>query len=70
MTTNALRYFVWVNGTKGPEPQKWVELDFGVGEWMTKSGKVICYVPITPSEAGLSLDELAGLYPVQISEKR
>lgn len=65
-----MQYFVWVTGTKGPQPQKWGELDFGVGGWMKKSGKVICYVSITPWEARLSLDELASLYPVQIPEQR
>ena len=27
------RYFVWVRGLEGPEPQKWMTMDFGVGDW-------------------------------------
>ncbi len=64
----AVGYFVWVKGLRGPQPQKWAELDFGVGEWMKRSGYVLSYFPLTPSEARLSLNELANLYPVRTSE--
>lgn len=54
-------HFVWVRGPKGPSPQKWKELYFGLGNW--KKPYVLAYHRLTEADAGRSLDELAALYP-------
>ncbi len=54
-------YFVWVRGLSGPEPQKWAELDFGVGDW--KKRYVLVSYPLNEAESSLSLDQLCRLYP-------
>lgn len=54
-------YFVWVRGLRGPAPQKWAELDFGVGDW--KKRYVIAHYALTQDDAKRTLDELARLYP-------
>ncbi len=55
------RYFVWVRGLEGPEPQKWAALDFGIGEW--RRPQVLAWRELPEEERGLSLSLLAGRYP-------
>lgn len=55
------RYFVWVTGLYGPEPQKWARLDFGIGDW--KRPHVLAYRPLLEDERRLPLSELARRYP-------
>lgn len=55
------RYFVWVRGLEGPEPQKWTAMDFGVGEW--KRSLVLAYLELPESERHLPLSVLARRYP-------
>jgi len=58
---NLPRYFVWVRGLAGPEPQKWASLDFGVGDW--KREQVLTYLELPEDERHLSLSMLAYRYP-------
>jgi hypothetical protein len=55
------RYFVWVRGLDGPEPQKWVEMDFGVGDW--KRPLVLAWRELSADERRVSLAMLARRYP-------
>ena len=55
------RYFVWVRGLDGPEPQKWVDMEFGVGDW--KRPLVLAYLELPEGERHLSLSVLARHYP-------
>lgn len=55
------RYFVWVRGLEGPEPQKWTAMDFGVGDW--KRPLVLAYLELPADERELSLAMLARRYP-------
>lgn len=55
------RYFVWVRGLDGPEPQKWGTMDFGVGDW--KRPLVLAYLELPDDERPLSLSALARRYP-------
>jgi hypothetical protein len=55
------RYFVWVRGLEGPEPQKWVEMDFGVGDW--KRPLVLAFLALPADERNLPLSMLARRYP-------
>jgi hypothetical protein len=55
------RYFVWVRGLEGPEPQKWASLDFGVDDW--KRAQVLAYIELPEEERHLSLSMLARRYP-------
>ncbi|MBI5261465.1 MAG: hypothetical protein HY852_06565 [Bradyrhizobium sp.] len=55
------RYFVWVTGLYGPEPQKWARLDFGIGEW--KRPQVLAWRPLLEEERQLPLSTLARRYP-------
>ena len=55
------RYFVWVRGLEGPEPQKWVEMDFGVGDW--KRPQVLAWLELPADERRLPLSMLARRYP-------
>jgi hypothetical protein len=54
-------YFVWIEGTRGPEPQKWSS-DALWGQ----AGRhdVIVRFSLTDQEAKLSLDELARRHPI------
>ena len=58
---NLLRYFVWVRGLDGPEPQKWIDMDFGVGDW--KRPLVLAWRELLGDERRLSLSMLARRYP-------
>jgi len=58
---NLPRYFVWVRGLGGPEPQKWAALDFGVDGWRRK--QVLAYLELPEDERHLSLSMLAERYP-------
>jgi hypothetical protein len=54
-------YLVWVEGLRGPEPQKWSS----DGLWgQLGRHDVIVRFPLSDGEAGLSLDQLARLHPV------
>ena len=55
------RYFVWVHGLAGPEPQKWATLDFGIGEW--KRAQVLAYLELPAEERHLAVSVLARRYP-------
>ena len=55
------RYFVWVRGLEGPEPQKWTAMDFGVGDW--KRPRVLAYLELPEDDRPLSLSALARRYP-------
>ena len=55
------RYFVWVRGLDGPEPQKWIDMDFGVGDW--KRPLVLAWRELLGDERRLSLSMLARRYP-------
>ncbi|MCK1743629.1 hypothetical protein IVA80_22965 [Bradyrhizobium sp. 139] len=55
------RYFVWVRGLEGPEPQKWTAMDFGVGGW--KRSLVLAYLALPEEERHLSMSTLARRYP-------
>jgi hypothetical protein len=53
-------YFVWLEGPRGPEPQKWSS----DGLWgQIGRQDVIVRFSLTESEAKLSLDQLAKLHP-------
>ncbi len=55
------RYFVWVTGINGPEPQKWARLDFGFNDW--KRATVVAYRELPEEDRRLSLAALASRYP-------
>jgi hypothetical protein len=55
------RYFVWVRGLDGPEPQKWMAMDFGVDDW--KRALVLAYLELPEDERHLPLAVLARRYP-------
>lgn len=59
--TDLPRYFVWVRGLEGPEPQKWTRMDFGVGDW--KRPLVLAWLELPEHERRLSLSMLATRYP-------
>lgn len=53
--------FVWVEGGRGPSPQKWSP----EGLWGQRERRdVIVRFALTEREAELSLDELARLHPL------
>src|SRR5258708_15283096 len=54
-------YLVWVDGLRGPEPQKWSS-DALWGQLGRQD--IIVRFPLTDQEAKLSLDQLAKLHPV------
>ena len=54
-------YLVWVEGLRGPEPQKWSS----EGLWGQMGRQdVIVRFPLSEREAQLPLDQLARLHPV------
>ena len=54
-------YLVWIEGLRGPEPQKWSS----EGLWGQLSRTdVIVRFPLSEREAELPLDQLARLHPV------
>ena len=56
-------YLVWVEGLRGPEPQKWSS----DGLWGQLGRQdVIVRFPLTASEAKLSLDRLAQKHPIPV----
>jgi hypothetical protein len=56
-------YFVWVRGLRGPEPQLWDEMYYGVANW--KREYVLGYqLLLDDKERRLPLDELARRYPL------
>jgi hypothetical protein len=56
-------YLVWIEGPRGPEPQKWSS----EGLWGQLGRQdVIVRFALTDQEAKLSLDQLARLHPVPI----
>ena len=48
-------------GLEGPEPQKWVAMDFGVGDW--KRPLVLAWLELPEDERRLPLSALARRYP-------
>lgn len=64
MSSDQLKYFVWVMGLKGPEPQIWSYKD------MTSDMKPVSFLyqrELTPLEGNLGLDELKNRYPYVLS---
>lgn len=55
------RYFVWVRGLEGPEPQKWTAMDYGIGDW--KRPMVLAFLALPEDERHLSLSMLSRRYP-------
>ncbi len=56
-------YLVWIEGPRGPEPQKWSS----EGLWGQLGRQdVIVRFPLTEKEAKQSLDELARRHPVPV----
>ena len=54
-------YLVWIEGLRGPEPQKWSS----EGLWGQMGRQdVIVRFPLTEREAELSIDHLARLHPI------
>ncbi|MBC9877831.1 hypothetical protein G8O24_10815 [Bradyrhizobium sp. INPA01-394B] len=60
-TDDLPRYFVWVRGLEGPEPQKWEAMEFGVGDW--KRPLVLAWRELSADERRLPLSMLARRYP-------
>jgi hypothetical protein len=56
-------YFVWIEGPRGPEPQKW-SAD-GLWGQLARQDVIVRY-EISEREAKLSLDELAKLRPAPV----
>lgn len=54
-------YFIWIDGPRGPEPQKWSS-DALWGQLRRQD--IIVRFPLNEREAELSLDQLARLHPV------
>jgi hypothetical protein len=54
-------YFVWIEGPRGPVPQKWSTE--GLWGQITRQDVIVRFT-LTEREAALSLDELARLHPV------
>jgi len=56
-------YLVWIEGPRGPEPQKWSS----EGLWGQLGRQdVIVRFPLTNNEAKLSLDRLAQKHPIPV----
>ena len=56
-------YLVWIEGPRGPEPQKWSS----EGLWGQLGRQdVIVRFPLTDREAKLSLDRLAKAHPIPL----
>lgn len=55
------RYFVWVRGLGGPEPQKWDDMEFGIGDW--KRPLILAWRELPGEERHLTLSILARRYP-------
>jgi hypothetical protein len=56
-------YFVWIEGPRGPEPQKW-SAD-GLWGQLGRQDVIVRY-ELSEREAKLSLDELARLRPAPV----
>ncbi len=56
-------YFVWVDGLRGPAPQKW-SADALWGQVSRQD--IIVRFPLPDREVELSLDQLAKLHPVPV----
>lgn len=60
-----MKYFVWIQGLRGPEAQKWAEDQ-------TVDGKPVPFLAkhiLTPLEANMELKELMNRYSAPIEEK-
>ncbi len=59
-------WFVWIQGQKGPEPQKW---DEGTAfDWSTGNEKATLLKIHIPGWDDRPLAELAKIYPLSVSE--
>jgi len=56
-----MKYLVWINGLRGPEPQKWAEKQTANG----KPVPTLAKHELTPLEANMPLSELANRYPYE-----
>jgi len=55
------KYFVWINGLSGPEPQKWGEEQY-VNQ---KPVPTLAKHELTPLENNLPISELVNRYPYE-----
>lgn len=56
-----MKYFVYINGLRGPEAQKWAEVQMVNNKLVPTLYKR----ELTPLEANLGLDELKRRYPFE-----
>ncbi len=57
-------HLVWVRSTRGPEPQRWTELNEYVTLRMQKNEPdILQIIPLTEKQSSLSIDELAEMFP-------
>lgn len=64
MSQQPAGYFIWVPGTRGPEPQKCLSLPVAIGNdyWSENQGRILKRHPLTPEEYAMTLEELVVLY--------
>jgi hypothetical protein len=64
-------FVVWVQGTKGPELQRWAERPSSVGSnyWSETSGRVLTIIPVSAEDVAQPLDYLAMKYPAPNSSQ-
>jgi hypothetical protein len=64
-------FVVWVQGTKGPELQRWSERPQAVGSdyWSETSGRVLAIVTVPAHDVAQPLDYLAMKYPAPKSQR-
>jgi hypothetical protein len=56
-------FFVWARNLAGPaQPQKWMMMDLGIGEW--KKRMIIKKWQLPREREHLTIDELKKLYPL------
>lgn len=56
-----MKYLVWIDGLRGPEPQKWAENQTSNG----KPVPTLAKHELTPLEANMPLSELVNRYPYE-----
>lgn len=66
----AAGFVIWVQGTKGPELQRWAERPQAVGSdyWSEKRGRVLHIVTVPGEDFAQPLDYLAMKYPAPKSQ--
>jgi hypothetical protein len=58
-------FVVWVQGTRGPELQRWAERPHALGSdyWVSKRGRVLSITPVPAEDFAQPLAYLAMKYP-------